>query len=510
MSNHRKLRLRRLLSHGGTDQVCPQVTINDLPDEGLLEIFGFYMAYPYPLPPLSYKEHAWHTLVHVCRRWRYVIFGSPLRLNLRILCMNLNGTLTKTLDIWPDLPIIVHVNDRALDIWPDLPFIVYGNDKETFPLRSVTSVISRLKRNNRVCKIIIDNVPGSLLGGLATMTESFPALIELKLVPSMVDPPKLPDLFLGGSVPSLRSLKLWDISFPALGKLLLTTRDLVILSLDIIRSTEYIPPKAMVDILSALTRLESLHLGYQIWVFGADQRISPPVLPRVVLPSLTTFDFAGNSKILGYIASRIDAPLESIAVTANLSKQDQLEFDILLLRDFIWHTKLLNAPHRADTFFIDYNSRISLFERKGGIDFRVLDLVIPCFDPDTQLSALLQICNSLLLPLPSIEHLGIYKFESELLSLRWENGEVGAPWVVLLRPFIAVKDLVLDEPVVLSVASVLHCIWGERATAILPSLQNIFLEGFQLSSPVPKGITTFIAQRELYDRPVVVHHQERK
>jgi hypothetical protein len=415
-------------------------------------------------------------------------------LNLWLLCIN--RRLTKTLDIWPDLPIVVHVND-----------------KETFPLPSVTSAISGLKRNDRVCKIIIDKVPSSLLGGLSTMTESFPALIELKLVPIRVDPPKLPDLFLGGSVPSLRSLKLWGIPFPALGNLLLTTRDLVTLSLDIIRPSEYIPPNAMVDILSALTRLESLHLGYQISQFlilDADRRPPAPVLPRVVLPALTTFDFAGNSKFLGYFASRIDAPLESIVVTATLSEQDQLEFDIPFLRDFIWHTKLLNAPHRADTFFTDYETRISLFQRKRGVDFKVLDLAIPCFDRETQLSALLQTCNSLLFPLPSLEHFGIYKSESELLPLRWENGEEDAPWTVLLCPLIAVKDLVLDEPVVLSVALALQYFWGERVTAILPSLQHIFLESFQSSSPVPKGITTFIAQRELYGRPVVVHHWERK
>ena len=448
----------------------------------------------YPLPPSSHEEDAWHTLVHVCRRWRYVVFGSPRQLNLRLLCIN--RRLTKTLDIWPELPIVVHVNDKG-----------------TFPLPIAISAIFGLKRNDRVCKIIIDNVPSSLLGGLAKMTETFPALIELELVPVGVDPPTLPNSFLGGSAPNLRSLKLWGIPFPALGKLLLTTRDLVTLSLNINQPPEYISPMAMVNILSALTRLKSLYLGYQIPQFvilDADLRLTGPVLPRIVLPSLTTFDFAGNSKFLGYFASRIDAPLESIVVTATLSEQDQLEFDIPFLRDFIWHTKLLNAPHRADTFFADYESRISLFERKGGVDFKVLDLAIPCFDPETQLSALLQTCNSLLLPLPTLERLGIYKSESELLPLRWENGEVNSPWTVLLRPLIAVKDLVLDEPVVLSVSLALQYYWGERVTAILPSLQNMFLEGFQSSRIVPEGITTFIAQRELYGRPVVVHHRERK
>jgi hypothetical protein len=28
---------------------------------------------------------AWHTLVHVCRKWRTVVLGSPRRLDLRLL-----------------------------------------------------------------------------------------------------------------------------------------------------------------------------------------------------------------------------------------------------------------------------------------------------------------------------------------------------------------------------------------------------------------------------------------
>jgi hypothetical protein len=39
----------------------------------LLEIFDFYVF-----------EESWETLIHVCRRrrWRYVVFGSPRRLDL--------------------------------------------------------------------------------------------------------------------------------------------------------------------------------------------------------------------------------------------------------------------------------------------------------------------------------------------------------------------------------------------------------------------------------------------
>ena len=158
----------------------------------------------YPLPPACHEEDAWHTLVHVCRRWRYFVFGSPRRLNLRLLCMN--RRLAKTLDTWPELPIVVHIDDWELCQPP-----------------SVTGIISVLKRHDRVCKVIIDNVSNSLLEELATVNEPFPALIELELVSIKVDTPvpQLPESFLGGSVPCLRSLSLCGIPFCEIWKLLL-------------------------------------------------------------------------------------------------------------------------------------------------------------------------------------------------------------------------------------------------------------------------------------------------
>jgi hypothetical protein len=210
------------------------------------------------------------------------------------------------------------------------------------------------------------------------------------------------------------------------------------------------------------------------------------------------------------MVSRIDAPLDCIALTVNLFDQSQLEFDFPLLHDFIWRTKLFNAPHRADTHFTDYDSTISLFQRKGGVDFKVFNLTIPCYALISRLLTLAQACRLLLLPLPGLEHLSLYKSKSDLLSLRWQT-EVDSENTQLMefiRPFIAVKDLVLEGPVVLSVASALQELVGERVTEILPALQNIFLQGPPSPGPAPEGIGKFIAAREVSGRPVVVHQQE--
>jgi hypothetical protein len=338
------------------------------------------------------------------------------------------------------------------------------------------------------------------------MAEPFRVLIELELVSYKADPPIFPDSFLGGSVPHLRSLDLWGIPFPAIGKLLSSTSDLVTLSLGFIPDSGYISPDVMVTILSTLTRLKTLHLIFefsQFWIHEASER--PPMFKfaRVVLPHLTDFNFSGDSEYLENIVSRIDAPLQSIALTF-----DELVFDIPHLRDFIGRTNILDAPHRANTSFSYFDASISLFQQKEGVEFKVLNLEILCDISDLQVSLLAQACSWLLPPLPSLKHLGIYNSGSLLSG--WQYEAENSQWMEFLHPFIAVKDLVLDKPFVLSVASALQGFVVEQATDILPVLQNIFLEGTQSSGPVPEGIAGFIAARELSGHPVIVYHREMK
>jgi hypothetical protein len=462
------------------------VTIDQLPDDVLLDIFDFYLFYlAYPLPPPFHEEDEWHTLVHVCRRWRYVVFGSPRRLDLSLICTN--RRLGKTLDIWPELPIVIHV------------------DEQIYPLPSVANIISVLNRHDRVCKIVFADFPDSFWKEVVTtMSEPFPALIELELAAFERGPPILPDSFLGGSAPRLRSLDLRGIRFPEIGKLLLSTRDLVSLSLDFIPPSGYISPEAIFPILSALTKLKSLRFRFKIpfSTHGASQR--PPALTRVVLPALTEFSFYGSSGYLVDILSRIDAPLDCIIATF---PHNIVVSDIPLLRDFIYRKKILNAPHRAEIHFSNFDSIISLFQRKGDVDFQVLSLAIPC--SYYALSSLISSLAQLFPPLPSLEHLGIYKYRSDDNSSMWHRKVDTTLWTELLRLYITVKDLVLDELFVLSLAPTLQEL-GEQGTEILPALQNIFIEGFQSSGQVPGGIAKFIAARERSGRPVIVHHREAK
>src|ERR1700760_4699997 len=94
-----------------------------LPDEVLLEIFDFFMDedQPWDEDTLSWCQvmdglirglftkkdvELWQSLAHVCRQWCKVVFGSPRRLHLRLVCTA--KTLARdTLDVWPSLPLVI-------------------------------------------------------------------------------------------------------------------------------------------------------------------------------------------------------------------------------------------------------------------------------------------------------------------------------------------------------------------------------------------------------------------
>ena len=185
------------------DVAWQAATIDVLPDVALLEIFAYYVN----VNRTRTGETKWHPLVHVCRKWRYVVFGSPLRLNLRLLC-EASTLVRKTLSVWPLLPIVV------LDEG-------YRKGVENF--------IAALEHNDRICQLTLRDVSKSQYEKvLEAMQQPFPALTDVDMEFPYIPPqPVIPASFLGGSAQPLKSLRLWGIPFPALPKLLLSATHLV-------------------------------------------------------------------------------------------------------------------------------------------------------------------------------------------------------------------------------------------------------------------------------------------
>ena len=443
-----------------------------LPDVALLEIFDFYV----------YKTwiEAWHTLVHVCRKWRGVVFGSPRRLNLRLYCGG-RTPVRETLYVWPVLPIAIMI------------FVMGDN------------IVAALEQNDRICELASHELTSSEFEKvLAATQQPFPALTHLRLWLREETTPVVPDSFLGGSAPQLQKLILDRIPFPGLPKLLLSATHLVYLDLQRIPHSGYISPEAMVTCISVLTSLKSLYISFESPRSRPDRRSRrPPPPTRTLLPVLTELTFKGVSEYLEDLLARIDAPL--------LDKSDitffhQLIFDTPQLAQFISRTPKFKAHDQARVSFSNQFVRVAL---GGGLH---LEISCQCRKSDWQLSSMAQICSSSFprTLISMVERLSIreYLYEPWQLEVDIENSQ----WLEFLHPFAAVKDLHISRIFTPSIAPALQELSGERATEVLPALQSLLLERYpsEYSRLVQESIGQFVSARQLAGHPIAVSRWELK
>ena len=452
-----------------------------LPDMVLLEIFDFVLK---DLSGYSHTIWTWAKLVHVCQRWRRIVFGSPQRLQLRIACSFRTPTRT-SLDIWPALPIVIRCQ----------PGYVNGD-------RCEENIIAAFEQHERISEIYL-HVPNSVFAIFAAvMQEHLPALTRLRLKASNAEiAPVLPEEFLGGSVPDLRSLYLGGISFPALPKLLLSARDLVHLHLFTIPRSGYISPEVMATCLVALTRLESLHFEFESPRSHPEEASRHPPPPTcALLPALTDFQFQGVSEYLEDLVARIDAPR-----LGNLQIKffNRLFSELSQLPRFVGRVERFKAFNTAHISFYDRYVDVLLTPQIMRFDKDSLYFMISSTAPDWQLASMAQVCNSSISLLSASEYLYILKPENP--SPHWRYDMDNAQWLELLLPFAGVKNLYLGMGITLHVALALQELTEEGAVMMLPALQNLFLEGLWSSGPVHDAIRKFVAVRQLSGHPVAVH-----
>ena len=457
-------------------------------DDVLLAIFDFCVGQHPPVLNTRREIEAWQPLVHVCKRWRSVIFGSPLRLNLRLLCTQ--RTLRDALHVWPALPLVI--SDRYC--------LTNGLD----------NIVALLEHSDRVCQISFINLPSLhfLKTVLKAMRKPFPQLTDLLLDLLWLhherdddEPttPAVPESFLGGSIPRLRKLKLYGIPFPGLPKLLLSATRLVVLHLQDIPPSGYISPEVMLATLSTLTSLESLLLGFQSP--GRASRHPPPArtATRSVLPVLTELLFKGVSEYLDDLVAHIDAPQLSVLEIIFFNR---IAFDTIQLAQFISCIPRLKVLKNARVVFIHRTAKFALSSQNSGHP----ELIVKTLWSDRQLSSPKHVWTSLP-PLSTSEDLYIY--ENPFSSVEWQDNIEIMAWLELLRAFTAVKNLYISEQFAPSIAPALQELISGRTTEVLPALENIFLEGFEPSGYVQEGIEQFIAARQVVGHPIAVTCWER-
>ena len=429
-----------------SDQLCPRVTIDALPDNVLLETFDFYLGKDDTIGiNYNHSYDGWQMLVHVCHRWRCVVFASPHRLDLKLYCTRQRSVSSRTLGIWPALPTVI-------DVW------------EMQSKEDVANVIATLRQHNRVCKIYYYHWQSQdfLLEEFAAMNEPFPMLTSLKLFSSGQNVPVLPNSFLGGSAPRLRLLDLKGIPFPSIAKLLSSTTNLVRLSLWDIPHSGYIAPETIIPCLSMLPRLESLTLGFKYPRSHAHRASRhPPPLTHLILLNLTFFGFRGEVEYLEDILSQIETPILN---RSDFCFFNQLVFDSPLLGNFIRRTETFMTLHVARVELFSWAVVVTLWGREeiANNHWDALRLEINCKPLDWQLSALSQVLQSFLSSFTTLEHLKIIVSRKD-----WQGQVEAIQWREFFRPFTSVKKIALArEDSVRLVASGLQYLTGEGADGI--------------------------------------------
>ena len=451
------------------------IRIDVLPDDVLVVILDFYVDHN-PHYAGKRRVEAWQSLVHVCRRWRYLVFGSSRRLNLRLFCT------PKT-----------RIRD-TLDAWPALPLIVDGD----IVLRDTDNIIAALEQSNRVFKVNLCGLEDRRSGEvLAAMQVPFPELRDLRFIShneaSGASACVIPNSFLGGSAPRLRYFDLRGISFPGLPKLLLSATHLVKLDLASIPQSGYISPEAMVALISVLSSLKTLSLYFQPlqshpgW---ESQSLHSP--KRSILHPLNKFHFTGDTEYLEDFVNRIDVPqLNHMHITFF----DPIDFDTPRLAQFINRTPTFRAFDEACMQFGHPSASVALLARSSSLEIEFF-----LGESDRLFSSIARVCNPSLHPFSTVEDLCIEHHHSRQVSRIY--GFTITQWWQLLLPFTAVGNLYLSKKSVQQIAVTLQNLFG--ITEVLPNLQTIFVEGLERSGPSQENIARLVAARRLSSHPIAI------
>jgi F-box-like len=442
------------------------VTIETLPDDVLLAIFTSHLDRPDEID-------AWRTLVHVCQRWRYLVFASPGHLNLRLECTT-ETRAREMLGVWPAFPIVITDCSNSMS----------GMD----------NIISALEQRDRVCEI---DIPVSKMDALVpSMLGPFPALESILLGADDSAMAVVPDSFLCGSA-QLRRLIFQAIPFPALPTLLSSARNLVDVHLSGIPRSGYIPPEAMVTCLSAMPSLGNLRFQFDSpQSFPNRESRRHPPLARSVLPALCELIFEGIDEYFEDFVARIDTPMIRVLEITFFHRHF---YYFSQLSQFIGRVEVFKSPAHANLMLSNWEAEATVWPRTGTNEPARLLLGISCDERHLQLRYFVQVYSSSLLPFSNVESLAISS-EDQLQQSQWEPTAEDFLWLDLLHSFSAVKDLDIDKNILTPIAYTLKEVVEERITEIFPAIQEVSI-GEQLpSGPILRAIEEFATARGLFTR----------
>jgi F-box-like len=432
-----------LIDLGVVRSISQYAAIERLPDEVLTEIFIFDRLISISLPKWSLRPPwNWHRLVHVCRRWRHIIFDSPRSLNLQLFCTY--GTPVKNnLDCWPALPIVMQYR-RTRGFWDRYLYLIPNSE-----IPDEDNIMAALPNSDRICKLRLD-VTAPLLGKLTTQLQKpFPALEHLELGADTDYGLILPNESFVGPFPKLRVLHVARVGFPALQRVLPLAQGLVELHLAALPSSGYyVTAAALLAFLPIMTRLKDLYLEFLSPISRPiSGRDGPAPQGRAVLIALERFTFWGISEDLECLLSGIDAP-DIISIDIMLFNQATI-FDTSHFLKFISRTQTQRSHDTAMLCCSESDVSMTLLQQEKPLR---MTLKVRCMPLDWQLSCMAEIFADLYPIVRDVRSFYIIAIPSNSV----QDDVDPSPLLELFRLFTNVEKLFLPQHIASHVTYILE------------------------------------------------------
>ena len=351
-----------------------------------------------------------------------------------------------------------------------------------------------LRRPDRLCEIDL-HVTSPMLASVVKMTQKPCRLLEtiritVEALTRSSESIQDRNVFLGGSVPNLKEIKLdgFPLPFPEIQRILLSTNDLVELHL---ANVPNFSPSDLVTSLSTSVQLKRLTVDlYSLPSSPPSSMTRPP--RRITLPSLVSLDFHGASEYLEEFVAQIESPaLCKIAIRVF----NDMLFEIPQFFRLIPSLDALRSPARAivkhsvDSVGVYFEGEAPLSET---CFFGTL-----CRQLDWQLSFVTQIFSQLSSLLSSVHSLDIQSGD-ELPA--GEEDMDSAQWLELFQPFTQVTDVHVSKKLV---PGIVQALAAEDMTAeVLPELTSLRLSWYRSSLSVAKAAEQFVVTRKLSGRTI--------
>ncbi len=336
------------------------------------------------------RERWWYGLVQVCRRWRYLILESALRLRLSLVCA-------------PGTPVKVMLANS-----PPLPLIIDHFDEDNgINAKDEEGLIHALQQRDRVRRIRLVKPVQILEKLIISLDGEFPILEYLVIenqqylghVTLRNRTLNLPETF---RAPHLRRLILQNFTNLTGSPSFTTMGNLVNLFLNMVPPSAYFHPNALLQRLSLIPQLEIFGFVFNSDFPGGDigrQLLDTPITMRVTLPSLRWFAFQGVGDYLEALLLRVTIPLlERLQVKF----YNQLTDPILNLQELVSAAGNLQLNTATITFTMDYLV-VMMYPHKGARTFS-LEMTLGGRHLDWQVALTAQVFHTLRTAFSVLEH----------------------------------------------------------------------------------------------------------